>query len=97
MQALIVEFEVHAEHRAAFEAALLANAEASRTLEPGCRQFDVCRDATRPEVYLLYELYDDEAAVAAHLAAPHFRAFDAALRPWVLHKRVWRASRIAPT
>jgi (4S)-4-hydroxy-5-phosphonooxypentane-2,3-dione isomerase len=96
MQVLVVEFRVRREHAAAFEAAIVANAEASRTLEPGCRQFDVCRDAQRPEVFMLYELYDDDAAIAAHLAAPHFRSFDAATRDWVEHKTVWRCARIAP-
>jgi (4S)-4-hydroxy-5-phosphonooxypentane-2,3-dione isomerase len=96
MQVLVVEFVVEPRHTAAFEAAIVANAEASRTQEPGCRQFDVCRDSARPEVFVLYELYDDDAAVAAHLAAPHFKAFDEATRGWVQRKTVWRCVRVAP-
>ena len=36
----------------------------------------------------LYEIYDDRAAFDAHLASPHFRAFDAEVGPWVQDKQV---------
>jgi quinol monooxygenase YgiN len=43
-------------------------------------------------VFFLYELYDDEAAFAAHLETPHFKAFDREVAPWVVGKVVhaWR-------
>jgi quinol monooxygenase YgiN len=41
------------------------------TPSPGCRQFDVCRDPLDPALFFLYELYDDEAAIQAHLDSPH--------------------------
>lgn len=59
-----------------FMALMLANAEASLRDEPGCRQFDVCIDPADPERLMLYEVYDDDAAFEAHLAAPHFKTFD---------------------
>ena len=65
MEALVVEFLIKPEHVAAFGAAIIDNARASRETEPGCRQFDVCTDPARPGLYFLYELYDDEAAVRA--------------------------------
>jgi quinol monooxygenase YgiN len=50
--------------------------------------FDVCRSA-RPEHVFLYELYDDDrAAFDAHLAAAHFKAFDAAVKAMVASKAV---------
>lgn len=96
MQALIVEFLIHPNHVAAFDAAIAANAQASRERETGCRQFDVCRDAAEPRRFMLYELYDDEAAVRAHLASPHFAAMDALTAGWVERKTVWRCVRTAP-
>ena len=96
MQALIVEFRIEPEHVAAFEAAIVDNARASRETEPGCRQFDVCRDLTQRNLFMLYELYDDEAAVQAHLQSAHFLQFDAASAGWVEHKTVWRCHRVAP-
>jgi quinol monooxygenase YgiN len=96
MQALVVEFLIRPEHVAAFEAAIVENARASRDTEPGCRQFDVCRDPADPRLFLLYELYDDEAAVQAHLRAAHFLTMDERTAGWVERKTVWRRERIAP-
>jgi (4S)-4-hydroxy-5-phosphonooxypentane-2,3-dione isomerase len=96
MQALIVEFRIHTPNIAAFEAAIIENARASREEEPGCRQFDVCRDPADPTVFFLYELYNDEAAIQAHLQSPHFLQMNAATADWVSAKTVWRRERIAP-
>ena len=48
MIALIVEFRIKQDHIAAFDSALAQNARLSRETEPGCTQFDVCRDAAEP-------------------------------------------------
>jgi (4S)-4-hydroxy-5-phosphonooxypentane-2,3-dione isomerase len=90
MQVLLVEFRIAAERVADFASAIAANAAATLAGEPGCRRFDVCRDPLDPTRFVLYELYDDAAAVAAHLAAPHFKQMDAATAGWVTHKSVQR-------
>ena len=71
MQALVVEFRIKAAHVDEFASAIVENARASRETEPGCRQFDVCRDPADAGVFFLYELYDDEAAIRAHLQSAH--------------------------
>jgi autoinducer 2-degrading protein len=86
--ALLVEFQIKPEHAAEFSAAIAENARLSRAQEPGCTRFDVCRDPLDAGAFFLYELYDDPAAIAAHLAAPHFRAFDALTKDWVVRKTV---------
>ncbi len=96
MQALVVEFRIHAPHAEAFAVAIAENARVSRETEPGCRQFDVCRDPADPTVFHLYELYDDDAAIAAHLRAPHFLSMDQATRDWVAAKSVRRLTRTCP-
>lgn len=96
MQALIVSFHIKPEHVAAFEVAIADNARASRETEPGCRQFDVCRDPQNPQLFFLYELYDDDAAIAAHMQSAHFKAMDAATATWVAHKQVLKYRRTAP-
>jgi (4S)-4-hydroxy-5-phosphonooxypentane-2,3-dione isomerase len=96
MEALVVEFLIKPEHVAAFGAAIVDNARASRETEPGCRQFDVCTDPATPGLFFLYELYDDEAAVQAHLASAHFLRMNAATADWVERKTVWRYRRVAP-
>jgi autoinducer 2-degrading protein len=72
MYVLVVSLQVKPEKDAQFRAAIEANAAASRRDEPGCRRFDVLRDNADPHHYLLYEIYDDEAAFQAHRNAPHF-------------------------
>jgi (4S)-4-hydroxy-5-phosphonooxypentane-2,3-dione isomerase len=96
MLALVVEFRIQHAHLAAFEAAIVENARASRETEPGCRQFDVCRDPADPSLFFLYELYDDEAAIQAHLRAPHYLQMDRATAALVESKAVRRFARAAP-
>ena len=43
-----------------------------------------------PACFILYELYTDEAAVQAHLAAPHFKSMSAQTASWVASKQVRR-------
>jgi quinol monooxygenase YgiN len=40
--------------------------------EPGCRQFQVHRHVEDRRRFFIYEQFDDEAALDAHRAAPHF-------------------------
>ena len=96
MQALVVEFHIKPEFVRDFAAAVEDNARLSRETEPGCRQFDVCRNPADPTLFFLYELYDDEAAVQAHLSAPHFLQMNEATAGWVQSKNVWRYTRVAP-
>jgi len=96
MQALVVEFRIKPAFIEAFDRAIVENARASRDSEPGCRQFDVCRNPAEPELFFLYELYDDEAAIQAHLQSAHFQQMNTATAPWVEKKTVWRYTRVAP-
>ena len=96
MQALVVEFRIKPAFIGAFEAAIVENARASRDTEPGCRQFDVCRDPADPALFFLYELYDDDAAIQAHLQSPHYLTMNQATADWVDSKKVSRFRRAAP-
>ena len=88
MFAVTVTFEVKKEATAAFREAVLQQADASLTKEAGCRRFDVCFDAARPERIFLYELYEDAAAFERHRKTQHFARFDEAVEPMVASKRV---------
>jgi len=72
----------------AFAGLIAANAAASLREEPGCRRFDVCRSASDPNVFLLYEIYDDAEAFSAHLKAAHFLQFDRESAELVASKQV---------
>ncbi len=91
-----VAFEIHPQHRDAFLPLMCANARASRDIEPGCRQFDVCVDPARPDAVFLYEVYQNRAAFDAHLASSHFRRFDEAVREMVAAKTVRVLTRLDP-
>ncbi|MDE1149049.1 MAG: putative quinol monooxygenase [Azospirillaceae bacterium] len=45
--------------------------------EPGCRRFDFAAAKDEPGVYFLWEVFADQAALDAHYATPHFRAWKA--------------------
>ncbi len=96
MLALVVEFRIEPAHVDAFDAAIRANARASLEREPGCRQFDVCRDPDDAALFFLYELYDDEAAIQAHLRSPHFLQMSADTASWVEAKVVRKLHRTPP-
>ena len=72
MLALVVSLHVIPGHREAFLDAITQNAERSVADEPGCRYFDVTVDTADDHHFVFYELYDDQAALDAHRAAPHF-------------------------
>ena len=96
MFVVVVDFHIHPEHVEAFSVAIRDNARASVEDEPGCHQFDVCVAPNDPAHFFLYELYTDRAAFDAHLAAPHFLAFDRLIKPWVRDKVVRQMQRIEP-
>ena len=96
MYVVIVDFKLKPAHAAAFHIAILANARASVTDEPGCRQFDVCVDPADNTKIFLYELYDDYAAFEAHLKTPHFAVFDKYSAPWVESKSARKLEFLSP-
>jgi len=96
MLALIVEFRIKPEFIDDFAVAIAENARLSRDTEPGCRQFDVCRDTADAALFFLYELYEDEAAIQAHLKSAHFLQMDAATATWVQGKVVRKLQRAVP-
>lgn len=95
MFAIAVTFEIHKEHWDRFMPLMLLNARSSLRDEPGCQQFDVCSDASRPYEVFLYELYDDEAAFTAHTQSAHYAAFQDAIVGMVASKDVRSFARVA--
>lgn len=88
MYGVVVTFEVQRESWDTFHKRVARQAAESLAQEPGCSVFDVWTGADRPDEVYLYEVYDDRAAFDAHLASPHFLAFDAEVAPMVRSKTV---------
>lgn len=70
---------VKAGQETAFEAAAGTCIAASRS-EPGVLHYDLWREAEGERRYMFNELYTDQAAVQAHMASDHFKAFGLAAR-----------------
>ena len=79
MYCIIVHIELKPGVRKAFLDAMLVNAEASVRDEPGCHAFDVVESRDEPDHFLLYEIYDSEAAFEAHKQTAHFETYRAAV------------------
>lgn len=85
MYAVTVRFQIKPGQMQAFLPLMIQNARTSRETEPGCQQFDVCKDG---DTVFLYEIYDDRAAFDVHLQSDHFKSFDAAVADLVANKEV---------
>lgn len=85
---VLVEFKLRPGTSERFRRLINENARASVRDERGCRQFDVVVPEGEPDSVLLYEIYDDKAAFAAHMKTPHFADFDRDSAPCVASKKV---------
>ena len=63
--------------------------------EPGCREFNVLVLANRPNHVFLFEVYDNEAALAAHRETAHFKKFFATAGGMIADRNVRAMSVIA--
>jgi (4S)-4-hydroxy-5-phosphonooxypentane-2,3-dione isomerase len=75
--AIIVRFQVKAGHVDEVIAALNEAAGPSRN-EPGCHVYIANQSLEDPNVVVMYEVYDDEAALEAHRETTHFKEIVAA-------------------
>jgi quinol monooxygenase YgiN len=87
---VIVDFRLTPGAHVQFRPLVVANADASIRNEPGCRRFDVLEPRGETDRFVLYEIYDDEAAFDAHCRSAHFEQFDRESGVWVREKSVIR-------
>ena len=76
--AIWVRVKVKRDGLARFLEAIEVDALGSERDEPGCLRFNVLQDAQDDLTYYFYEVYQDEAALADHRAAPHYAVWQAA-------------------
>lgn len=88
MFAVVVEFNIKPGEADAFREAILTQARNSLEKEPACRQFEVHIDREDSHRFVLYEVYDDEAAFGAHRETPHYADYNARVTPMVASKSV---------
>jgi autoinducer 2-degrading protein len=71
-----VDLDIAPDQMDAFLAAIKENGAAS-VKEPGCHAFNITVQADKPNHVFLFEVYDNEAALAAHRQTDHFKKYQA--------------------
>jgi autoinducer 2-degrading protein len=69
-----VDLDIVPAERENYLAAIKENG-AAAAREPGCRRFDILNLSSDPNHFLLYEVYDNEAAFKAHRETEHFKKY----------------------
>jgi (4S)-4-hydroxy-5-phosphonooxypentane-2,3-dione isomerase len=77
-----------------FLAALKVNG-AAAVQEPGCREFNITVSQKDPNHVFIFEVYDNAAALDAHRATDHFKAYAAATKEMVAKRDVRAMSSVA--
>lgn len=88
MLVVVVFLEAHRAHEASMRAALTTHARRCTTSEPGCLRYDVSLDPLDATSFLLYQVYENEAALRAHKELPHYAEFRLKVEPWIKTRRV---------
>lgn len=88
MHVVVVFWDVERGRRDEARAALIAHAQMCLAREPGCHRYDVSLDPVESASFLLYQVYDDEAAYMAHREMPHYADFRTLTDPWTRSRRV---------
>jgi autoinducer 2-degrading protein len=86
MFVVCVHVHVKPDHRQQFLEATLENAR-NTVQEPGNLRFDVLQQLDDPNRFVLYEVYKNEAGMAAHKATPHYANWNAVVGPWMADAR----------
>ncbi len=88
MFAVFVDFRIKPGMIDTFLPLMKDNAVTSVEEEPGCQRFDVVLSGDDPNLVLLYEIYDNPDAFAAHMKTVHFLSFDEAVADMIADKVV---------
>ena len=94
--ALIVQLQAKPEELDRFMEMALENAAATRSTEPGCRQFDVLVDPENATRIAFYEVYDDNDAFEAHQQTAHFKKYFKNAVPLLADRERTFFTRVAP-
>ena len=90
---LIVDFEVKEGTADQVLALVSENARNSVEKEPGCIQFDVMQAQDNPHRFMLFEVYENEAAYQAHGKTAHIQEFLAKARPMFVKTTMHKLTR----
>lgn len=86
----IIDIQVKPEAISQFEEETKRN-HAGSISEPGVLRFDVLKDPSAPGSYVLYEVYQNDKAVAAHKQTAHYARWNNAVSEYMAAPRTSRA------
>jgi quinol monooxygenase YgiN len=96
MIGMMVELTIAPGNIDAFERAFAVQAAAVRANEPGNRLYELVKSRTLADSYTLIEIYEDEAALAAHRASPHMAANRPLTVPFLAARPVMHVLTVVP-
>ena len=79
---IFVTLKIKKNYISEFMKASFGDAEGSVRDEPSCFRFDILQNAEKPEVFHLYEVYEDDQAFELHKKTPHFKQWFSQVQPW---------------
>jgi quinol monooxygenase YgiN len=85
---VLVDFVIQPDKADQFHKVVLEQAKNSLDEEPDCHFFEVTRSPSKPESFVLSEVYTSSEAFDRHLKTQHFLTFDALVSGWVQEKSV---------
>ena len=77
-----VRLKTHPGKGAEFEEVFAQQAKEVRA-EPGNSLYQLVKSRTEPDIYVVWEVYADEAAAAAHREAPHMAEYRPRMAPLI--------------
>ena len=82
MISIFVTIKIKDGYREQFMEASLGDGQGSVRDEPGCFRFDILQNDEDPNLFHLYEVYADAAALDAHREAPHYKKWRSTVQDW---------------
>ena len=82
MISIFVTIRIKEGFTAQFKEASLGDAQGSVKDESGCYRFDILQNSDDPNLFHLYEVYENEEAFANHREAPHFKKWRSTVEAW---------------
>lgn len=79
----------HEEAVGKFRDRLLRHARICLETESGCHRFDIHQDVNDSSLFLLIEIYADQAAFEAHRSSAHYLQFREDVKDWVSERTWW--------
>jgi (4S)-4-hydroxy-5-phosphonooxypentane-2,3-dione isomerase len=90
----VVEYDIVPGQIDGYLAALKENG-AATVKEPGCHEFNILVSQKDPNHVLIFEVYNDAAAVQAHRETDHFKKYAATIKDMIAKREVRPFSSVA--